>query len=123
MTRNGATAASLGLGAALALLLAGFGADAQTLRPPYPSGGPVVVGTERPNVFVDQSVLDALGPSPTLPQLLKGPTRGQKVTLHPPAARPQAASASPPKAPAIAQPAAPASPAPSATATPPAASP
>ena len=68
--------------------------SAQTLRPPATMGGaPVVVGTNEPDVFVDQSVLDSLGPTPTLPQLLRGPNSKQKaITLHP-LGRPQPASA------------------------------
>jgi outer membrane protein OmpA-like peptidoglycan-associated protein len=83
--------------AALALLGATLPATAQT----------VVGGGSRPSVTVDWSVLDSLGPAPTLPDLLRGKTPQQrraaatapsstaKSTLHSPKKR--AAAAKPAK--------------------------
>lgn len=62
----------------------------------------VVGGIEPPEVTVDLSVLDALGPPPTLPELLRGrmppqpgaaerPAQGRRLALHRPEAKKKAA--------------------------------
>src|SRR5579883_1951790 len=58
----------------------------------HPAGAQTVVGGDgRPAVVVDRSVLDQLGPQPTLPDLLLGrqpaPVATRPVTLHRPHAK------------------------------------
>lgn len=62
----------------------------------------IVGGRQQPEVTVDLSVLDALGPAPTLPDLLRGQTAqrrgalqtaGRRIALHPPKTKKKAAAA------------------------------
>ncbi|MGB1548688.1 MAG: OmpA family protein, partial [Alphaproteobacteria bacterium] len=82
----------LGALVASGLLLSGTVALAQE---------PVVVGgTGKPSVSVDTSVLDSLGPSWVVPQLMMpgpGPARNGRIELHAPGTAPAAATQAPPE--------------------------
>jgi outer membrane protein OmpA-like peptidoglycan-associated protein len=71
--------------------------------------GTIVIGRAEPSVIVDLGVLDALGPAPTLPALLKR-RPAERVSLRPPSipARPAARAATGGPQPAASVPSAPA---------------
>ncbi|MCE2510239.1 MAG: OmpA family protein [Alphaproteobacteria bacterium] len=62
---------------------------------------PVIVGgTGKPSVSVDMGVLDSLGASPFMPQLMMpgpGPARNGRIELHAPGTAPAAATQAPPE--------------------------